>query len=164
MSAKTYIDTHPLRRAFIANQLERLSDLIVEQGEALLADAEIEFPPRAVSAVLLIGERGHISAADIADALNQPHQLTTQRIELLIDAGIIDRINDPQDGRRKILQLTDKGVAQFKRLQTRLAETDQVFATLFQEISCDLYAAVEQAMDALMRSPTLERVKSRKKL
>jgi len=160
MTTETYIDAHPLRGAFIANQLDQLAELIADQGEALLRDAGIEFPSRAVSAVLLIGERGKISAAEIADTLRQPHQLTTQRIELLIEAGVLDRLDDPQDGRRKILQLTDKGQKQFKQLKTRLAEADRAFAALYKEIRCDLSRKTQQAIEALSQSSILERVKS----
>lgn len=153
-------DSHPFRNAFVASQLEHLAELIVMQGEAILADAGVEFPSRAVSAMLLIGERGQISAADIADALGQPHQLVTQRIELLIEAGVVDRAPDPEDGRRKILQLTDKGSLQFGRLKLRLDEADKAFAALFKEIDCDLSAMCRRAVDALGQSPLLERVKS----
>ena len=160
MSPKSFIDAHPLRGAFIASQLDQLAELISDQGEALLRDAGIEFPSRAVSAVLLIGERGKISAAEIADALRQPHQLTTQRIELLIEAGVLDRLDDPQDGRRKILQLTDKGKKQFKRLKARLAEADRAFTALYKEIGCDLSGKTQQAIEALGQSSILKRVKS----
>ena len=158
MNAKA--DSRLFGNAFVASQLERVADLIVTQGEAILEDAGVEFPSRAVSAVLLIGERGQISAADIADALDQPHQLVTQRIELLIEAGVVDRVPDPEDGRRKILQLTDKGSLQFERLKLRLDEADKAFAALFKEIDCDLPAICRRTFDALSQSPLLKRIKA----
>lgn len=158
MALNSYTDTHPLRGAFVANLLGRLVDTIVAQGEDLLQDAGLDFPSRAASSILLIGERGNITAADIASALDQPHQLVTQRIELLIDLKIVKRINDPKDGRRKILVLTDKGTKQFMRLQARLANADRAFEILFKEIECDLPAVVARAMDALGKRSILDRV------
>lgn len=158
MNAKA--DSRLFGNAFVASQLDCVAELIVKQGEAILEDAGVEFPSRAVSAVLLIGEHGQISVADIADALDQPHQLVTQRIELLIEAGVVDRVPDPEDGRRKILQLTDKGSQQFDRLKLRLDEADKAFSALFKEIDCDLPAMCRRAFDALSHSPLLERVKS----
>ena len=64
-----FLDSHPLRGAFVVNTLERLASLIVEQGDVLLRDAELDFPSRAASTVLLLGERARISAADLAKAL-----------------------------------------------------------------------------------------------
>ena len=160
MTLNTYTDTHQLRGAFVGNILRRLADMIAEQGEQLLLDAGIDFPSRSVSTVMMIGEKGKVSAADIATALGQPHQLVTQRIELLLGMKIIKRVSDPKDGRRKILVLTAKGTAQYKQLQTRLAAADRTFETLFKDIDCDLISAAERAMDALTGNTILQRVQS----
>jgi DNA-binding MarR family transcriptional regulator len=155
-----YIDDHPLSGAFVANQLIRLADMISDQGEALLTDAKLDFPARAVSTVLLIGERGAMSAADIANTLEQPHQLVTQRVELLIKAGVIEKFTDPDDARRKILKLTTEGKDQFARLQTMLSKADKVFSALFLEVSCDLPEIIVQFGGALNNSSLLERSKT----
>lgn len=160
MPFENYLDAHPLRGAFVANLLDRLADTLSEQGELLLQEEGLEFPARAVSSVLLIGDRGAISAADIAGALKQPHQLVTQRVDLLIASGIVERFADPDDGRRKVLRLTPKGEDQFKRLQDCLAKADRAFAALFEELECDLPDIAMRAMAALDRSSVLERVQS----
>lgn len=149
------LDKHPFAAAFVANHMDRLSGLISEQGEVFLRDAGITIPSRTVSAVLLIGERGSVSAADIASVLDQPHQVATQRIDLLIKAGIVDRSPDPHDGRRKVLTLTADGHRQFARLQTRLETAAAAFTQLFDEIGCDMLACIERATGAL-KSKTLQ--------
>jgi DNA-binding MarR family transcriptional regulator len=160
---ETFIDAHPLAGAFVANQLERLAALIVAQGDALLEDAGVSFPPRAVSTVLLMGERGGMSVADIAKTLAQPHQLVTQRIELLIELGIVRRADDPDDGRRKIVVLTAKGIEQARRLGVCLARAKAAFAGLFKEIDCDLPSVILRAMQALERSPLSARAGASKR-
>jgi DNA-binding MarR family transcriptional regulator len=159
-----FIDAHPLAGAFVANQLERLAALIVAQGDALLQDAGVTFPPRTVSTVLLIGERGRMAVADIAKTLEQPHQLVTQRIELLIELGIVRRIDDPGDGRRKIVVLTAKGSEQHRRLGACLARAKAAFAALFKEIECDLPAAILRTTQALERSPLSTRATAAKRI
>jgi DNA-binding MarR family transcriptional regulator len=146
------METHSRRAAFLANTLEALATQIVAQGEVMLQSAGIDFPARACSTVLLLGERGEMSAADLAKSLGQPHQLVTQRIELLIELGIVARVEDPYDARRKVLRLTRKGRSQFDRLDRVLDETQAAFHELFREIGCDLSAKAEQAMAALNRS------------
>ncbi len=154
-----YVDDHPLSGAFVANQLIRLADMISDQGEALLMDARLSFPARAVSTVLLIGDRGAMTAADIAGTLEQPHQLVTQRVELLLNAGVIEKLTDQNDARRKILKLSPEGEAQFARLQMMLEKADKVFSVLFAEISCDLPEVIIRFSNALNNSPLLERSK-----
>ena len=155
-----FLDSHPLRGAFVANALERLVGLIVEQGEDLLRDSGLTFPSRAASTVLLLGERARLSAADLAKVLGQPHQLVTQRVDLLIELGIVSRAGDPGDGRRRILVLTAKGKRQFEKLKARLALADAAFAALFAEIGCDLSSAASSAIAALGRSSVLDRVRA----
>jgi DNA-binding MarR family transcriptional regulator len=154
-----FLDSHSLRAAFCANLLERLAARIIEQGEELLRDAGIEFPSRAASTVLLLSEHGRMSAADIAKSLVQPHQLVTQRIDLLIELGVVARIDDPEDARRKMLSLTPKGRKQSQKLKARLVLAEAAFAALFKEIGCDLSAVALKGMDALDRSSILVRAK-----
>lgn len=158
MQIRHFTDTHALKGAFVANRLSALVDLIALQGDSLLQDAGVSIPARAVSCVLLVGDQGQVSAADIAKALQQPHQLATQRVEALIKLGLLKRIEDRNDGRRKILALTAKGNDQYTRLNVRLAEVEQAFLGLFAEIDCDLPAVLERTLQALRSTPLLERI------
>lgn len=160
MSNNNYVNTHSYQKAFVANQLNQLADLISDQGEVILKEAGLEFPARAVSTVLLIGEQGEVSAADIASTLQQPHQLVTQRIDLLVTLGIVERATDPQDGRRKVLKLTPKGQDQFGRLGMFLDKASRVFSALFHEIDCDVPSITRKTRKALEQSPLSERMRS----
>ena len=160
MTSKNFLDAHQSSRAFVANLLDRVANLISRQGEQLLQEAGLAFPARALSTVLLIGERGGASVTDIAGVLEQPHQLVMQRVALLISSGTIERAADPDDKRRKVLRLTAQGVGEFERLQVVLAQADQAFAALFDEIECDLQSVLIRTSNALNRSPILERIQS----
>lgn len=163
MTVQNFRDQHVLKGAFLSNTLLRVVDLIALQGDDLLHDAGIIIPSRTVSYVLFIGDQGHASAADIAKRLDEPHQLTAQRIEVLIGLGLLERTSDPDDRRRKILALTRRGKNQYRRLTTRLAEIEQAFLGLYAEIECDLPAVLELALEALHRAPMLERIQANTK-
>ena len=160
MDFQNYLDSHPLRRAFIANLFDRAANFVSTQGELLLQDEDLSFPSRASSAVLYVGEHESASAADIASALELPHQLATQRVQLLLDLGLLERVADTQDGRRKILKLTAKGVSEYHRLTKVLDEASQALAMLFDEIECDLLSKVERLIAALRDRSLMERVQS----
>src|SRR5262245_17330374 len=114
----------PLRRVFITKTLEKLIALIEEQGEEARQHSDIELPGRTVPTVLLLARKGPLSAADISRELNEPHQLVTQRIDLLIALKVVSRVADPDDARRKLLSVTAKGKAQLVLLKQRLQETE----------------------------------------
>ncbi|HEV7689857.1 MAG TPA: MarR family transcriptional regulator [Hyphomonadaceae bacterium] len=146
-----------LRRVFLPALLEKLAALITEQGEEALKHSDIGLHPRTTPTFLQIAKYGPMSAADIAKALNQPHQLVTQRIDLLLEIGVIARADDRADARRKLLKLTPKGKVQLELLIVRLGQAEQIYAQLFDEIGCDLAAAVTDAITALERKPLIER-------
>jgi len=158
MSDHNFLDAHNLNGAFLSTKLLGLVDVIAEQGNELLQQTGIIIPSRTVSCVLLVGDKGGVSAADIAKALHQPHQLATQRIEALIHLGLLERSSDPNDGRRKILVLTKNGKNQYKRLNLRLKEVEHAFLGLFKEIDCDLADAAEKALCALTTKSMLDRI------
>lgn len=152
-------DSHELSGAFFAKRLEGLADRIVVQGEELLNDNGLDMPSRTVSLMLLIGERTRLSAADAAADLGQPHQLVTQRIELLLTMGLIERTEDPEDKRRKNVTLSAKGKDQYDRLLALLSRASRAFSGLFDEIECDLSSAVAKANAALNSRSLLDRVR-----
>ena len=146
-----YTTTHRHHTAFLSSHLEALATLITSQAETALEQADIPIPARTVSATLVIAEKGKTTIAEIAETLSQPHQLVTQRIELLLKHGLIERHPDPEDGRRKLLCLTPSGRSLHKRLEAFLVEVTTVFAGLFGEIACDLEEKVDQACSELSR-------------
>lgn len=157
----TYLDAHPFSGAFVANRLDRLTSLIFDQGDEMLRNAGVAIPSQSVSLLLLVGEHGGLCAADIASTLNQAHQLVTQRVEVLVDLGMIERKADPVDGRRRILVLTPKGKAKYATLQSILPQAANAFAELFDEIECDMSAFSLKAMEALGRVSILDRIRMR---
>lgn len=158
MVTKNFRDEHALNGAFLSNKLLRLVDLIALQGDDLLREAEITIPSRAVACTLFIGDKGQASLADIAKALDEPHQLTAQRVEGLIQLDLLERRDDPDDRRRKALTLTRKGKAQYQLLLVRLAEIERALSDLYAEIGFDLSEILETAIGALRRTPLLDRI------
>lgn len=154
---QTFIDTHQYSESFLGFRLSRLVDLIVTQGDELFAAHGLSFPTRAASTVLLISDSESLSTADIARQLQQPHQVATQRVEMLLDIGLIKRTADPKDGRRKKLALTKRGKAESVVLRECLAQAKSVFDGLYDEIGTDLSAASQRALDALSAKTLLDR-------
>lgn len=157
MPHSDFLDKHALKTAFLGNTLDRLVDLIVNQGNEYLSAAGVTFPARAVSTMLLISERDGITAADIAAALAQPHQLATQRVELLLKLGVIARQPDPDDGRRKVLILSEQGKSEVARMQQCLAAIENALTALQAEIKCNLQDGALRAIKALSNKSITDR-------
>ena len=99
--------------AFLGRTVERLSVLIAEQSKAVFDDRGIVIPVRSCSLMTVLAKLGAASASDLARELGHSHQLVMQKIPKLISLGLIrDRIDD-EDARRRLFQLTDKGIEGF---------------------------------------------------
>ena len=98
-----------------------------------------------------------MSTADIAEALNQLHQVVTQRVDLLVSHGLVERVADPKDKRRKLLSLSPKGQVQYAQLREALARADAAFTALDQELECDLIDLISRISKAFNRASVLER-------
>ena len=153
-----FVDTHPMRSAFVGNRLQRLVDTISEQGDALLDAQGLKFRAAACSTVLLLHQAGELTTADIGRALGQPHQLVAQRAQALTRQGLIVRVSDSEDGRRKLLVLTEKGRRQAALLEKLLADSAVAFAHLQQQLELDLFAIADQVQAALALQPLSARV------
>lgn len=158
MELGSFIDQSGFSEAFLGNQLSRLVELIVDQGDVLLKDAGVSFPSRAASTILLIGKQDGLSAADIAIELQQPHQLATQRIDALIKLDLVERKNDPKDARRKTLSLTARGKKEATVLEKTLRKAQSAFQNLYQEIEINLSTVAIQSIAALSKKPLSKRV------
>ncbi len=156
--SKTRALSDPLKRVFVGATLEQLLKLMTEQGDEILAEAGVTFPPRAAPTVLLLMKGGPKTAADLAKELDQPHQLVTQRVEALIASGVVARTVDPSDARRKILIITDAGSDQLLRLSECLEKIENAYVTLFDELGCDVAAIAIDMFDELTRRSLRDRI------
>ena len=158
MHKSNIMDTHPLSGAFLSNKLIRLVEKIADQGATLLKSANILIPPRTISTVLMIGELEDVTAADIANALDQPHQLATQRIGILIELGLVTKRPHATDSRRKVLELTFEGRRQYNKMTDMLENIRTAMLALYDELGCDLANIAVKAVNALDDSPLIERI------
>ena len=146
-----------LRPAFLAHIANRLDALICLQTEAMLAAAGAATPARSVSAIVYLNRCGQASLADIAAADGQSHQLVSSRVAALEDLGLLVRVIDRHDRRRKLLKLTAKGKADAAVVERVCGDIARALNDLQQELSLDLFAAIETAEKSLTRITISER-------
>lgn len=92
-----------------------------------------------------VGERVGLDRSTIAEVIGR-----------LIRRGFLDKVRDPQDGRRFLLRLTDDGLRAHSRLTVRTARMNQIFlaplSSAEQTLFFDLVQRVADAADNL-RAP-----------
>jgi DNA-binding MarR family transcriptional regulator len=158
MPASTDISTDLDDISFLGRLSEALSQRIEEQTRPLFDDAGITVPVRSCSLLTALLKADEASAADLARALGQSHQLVIQKCPALLRLGFITQHADPADARRKIFRLTDAGRDQLARIDAYSVRISEVYRALFEEVG-DVHGAILKALKALADKPLSERVK-----
>jgi DNA-binding MarR family transcriptional regulator len=96
----------------------------------------------------LAGKQG-VRLTELADWLAISKQACSQTVNQIETAGYLRRVTDPQDGRARIVQLTDKGVTLLTQGQELVGAFDERFAAL---IGAGKSSRLRQLLIALHRA------------
>jgi DNA-binding MarR family transcriptional regulator len=143
--------------SFLGRLSEALSQTIEDQTRELFDAAGIVIPVRSCSLLTALRQAGEASAAELARALGQSHQLVIQKCPALIRLGVITQHADPADARRKIFRLTGEGCDQLARIDAYSERISDVYRTLFDEVG-NVHGAILRTLEALAKKPLRERV------
>ena len=145
--------------SFLGRLSEALSQRIEEQTRPLFDDAGITVPVRSCSLLTALEAAGEATAAELARALGQSHQLVVQKCPALLRLGVITQHADPADARRKIFRLTAEGHRQQGLIEAYSARISEVYRELFDEVG-DVHGVIRAALDALAQKPLRERFRA----
>ena len=95
-------------------QSVRLGELVEEVShccqDRLLAEARLfELPPTELKALLVFGQDRYLTPKGLAAALDLTKGRITKILEGLLKRGLVEQVDDPSDGRVKLLRLTSSG-------------------------------------------------------
>jgi DNA-binding MarR family transcriptional regulator len=95
--------------AFLAHLLRRLADELVQGAADWYPTVGVTAPPRTISTLLALDDRGPLGVTELADLLQQSHPLVIVWIKELSRLSLVTSKADSQDGRRTVVSLTSKG-------------------------------------------------------
>ncbi len=107
-----------------------LETLVLHQAiDVLLAEAMRESPlsPRDYAVTSLIGLHPGISATALASELSVPLTTVMEWLSRLVEAGYVERRRDPDDGRRRLLALTDASVEPMREAHEQFGRAYRAF-------------------------------------
>lgn len=110
--------------AFLAHLLRRLSDELVRGASEWYPTAGVTAPPRTASTLLALSDHGPLGVTEISELLRQSHPLVISWIRQLKTDGLVRSRADATDGRRTVIALTPKGIAEVERLRAALTHME----------------------------------------
>ncbi|CTQ57760.1 MAG: MarR family winged helix-turn-helix transcriptional regulator [Roseibium album] len=89
-----------------------------------------------------------LNARDICEITEQPSNTVSRAVTSLSDKGLISRVPDTVDTRRRVLNITEEGQAVHDRLMARFAEAEKV---MLETLSKQEVETLEHLLDKLAR-------------
>jgi len=98
-----------LAQLALGSRLKSLSDHFYAAVDEVYRTCGAGVESRWFPVLRFLWENGDTTVSDVAQAIGQTHSAVSQLADKLVDAGLVCRNKDVQDGRRSLLALTDKG-------------------------------------------------------
>ena len=126
-----------------ATSIARAHQVVLAQIDAALAPHGLTFSRFEALALLHFSRRGSLPMGKLGDRLQVHPASVTNAVARLVDAGLVERIPHPRDGRGVLARITDEG----RRVVA--AATERLNAEVFAELG--LTAAEARRLTSLLR-------------
>jgi DNA-binding MarR family transcriptional regulator len=97
----------------------RLRLAVTRMARRLRQEAGVSLGPSQVAALATIERHGPLSPSELAESERIKRPTATRIIGHLEEAGLVERVRDPEDGRASILSATAEGRSLLRRLRAR---------------------------------------------
>jgi DNA-binding MarR family transcriptional regulator len=126
----------------------RLRLAIARTARRLRQEAGTDLGPSQLASLATIERHGPLAPSELADRERIKRPTATRILAHLTDAGLLERVRDPDDRRCSILTITAEGRALLRKLRARKTA---YLAQRLGELGPDDVAALERAADVLER-------------
>lgn len=137
--------------------IEHLFNIMLQLGKLMSQHAQETHEEKTatmlqLSALHYLKEQPNGTVTDLAEFLNLSKSSTTQLIERLVKASLVERINDKKDRRIIRLFITKNGEKEFTVLKKRLMEKMQkIFSKIPAEDLCELIRIQTNLVETLKK-------------
>ena len=136
------------RRRVETELAARLRLAIARTARRLRQEAGTELGPSQLASLATIERRGPLAPSELAQREQIKRPTATRILGHLEEAGLVERVRDPADGRSAILSITGAGRALLRKLRARKTA---YLAQHLRDLDPDDVAALERAADVLER-------------
>ncbi len=93
----------------LGSRLKRLSDQIMRHGARIYQANDMDFEPKWFPVFYLLSQDAPLGVTEMAQELGVTHAAVSQTVRELLQKKLIKGVKDPQDGRKRLLSLSEKG-------------------------------------------------------
>jgi DNA-binding MarR family transcriptional regulator/ribosomal protein S18 acetylase RimI-like enzyme len=142
----------------LATRLKRLSDRLIQDVSNIYQEQGFDFDPRWFALLQVLHQKGTISVVDASNILKISHPAVVQLADQLERKKIISTGKDLYDGRKRNLQLTDKGKKLLNDLRPLLKNIEDANRDFLRSTGYDVLSIIEKLEMGLEEKSMYERV------
>jgi DNA-binding MarR family transcriptional regulator len=113
--------------------LMRVQQLVIGQLDAILKPYGLTFARYEALVLLVFSSRGSLPLGKMGERLQVHPTSVTSIVRRLVDAGLIERLPHPEDGRTVLAAITPAGRALVEKTTRALVEADFALAALTED-------------------------------
>lgn len=143
------------------HRFKRMLQRLLGEADDIYRSLGLPIKARWCSTLLLLEEEGGLTVTEVAERLRLSHPAVVQSLEDMASTGLVRKVQDPLDGRRRLLSLSPKGKRWMPRLRDVWKEMSRAQTEAFAASGCDMLAALGAANAELDRKSISTRVLAR---
>ena len=153
--SKDFLDE--LAELALGSRLKRLSDRLMTEANNTYQAFGHSVQPRWFVLLALLYRKGSVAVVEAADLLGISQPAVSQFSRDLEARGWVAIVADTNDGRKRLLELTEVGRAQVETLQPMWRAVDRAAKQLCEEAGGNFYQSLQRIEQALKQKTLLAR-------
>ncbi len=142
----------------LATRLKNLSDRLAKDVAQVYKESSFDFEPRWFTLVWALKEGQELAVTELAAMLKQTHPAVNQVANVLVEKGLVSERKDKEDQRKRLLQLTAKGLQVVDQISPLWVQIKKANDELLAD-SSNLIESLEKVEAALDQSSMYDRMK-----
>lgn len=143
----------------LASRMKRLADRFLNDVGVVFKEREVSIEPRWVTVYYLLARDGAMSVVEIARALRISHPAVHQIAQEMLKAGYLVQNRDSQDGRRRLLALSDSALAVLPQMEELWDDIERAASKVIQDSGFDVLRVLESLEWELDQKPFHQRIR-----
>lgn len=144
----------------LGTQLRHLIELLDGAVEASYVEAGLNYRPRYTPVMRALAANEALTIGEIAAQAGITQPAATQTVAVMVKEGLLVTSAGKQDGRQKVVRLSEAGRAMLPRLQQCWQATSEAAASLDAQLPYPLSQTLAEAIDALKTESFGERIRA----
>lgn len=146
----------------IGARMRRLIDVFARDVTQIYQENDLDFEPKYFALFYLVAERKSIGITEAAQELSFTHPAVIHFAKDLEKQGYIQSVKDPNDNRKRLLQLTNKGEKALPKFKILWGKINKLNQKLMDKQTHHLLKAIEGIEQQLEERPYYKRFKEMK--